>query len=142
VAGGVSLGAAVSYAHLLSPERAHAQTTAAVDDLYPLITLSIESTSLTTVRNEGRVQLKVTCGEELNTAFLEVFLRSGAGMKTIGNRNMTPFISSSTGGTRTPYVNISPSALTGLTLARLVAYVRAFDGENRLGLAAVRKNLS
>ena len=60
VAGGVSAGAAVSYAQMLNPERADAASGLVIPgDHYPMVDLSITSTSLATVKSEKKLQINV-----------------------------------------------------------------------------------
>ena len=54
VAGGVSTGAAISYAQMLAPQRAAAAPRGAANDHYPLVDLRIRSKSLARVRSAGK----------------------------------------------------------------------------------------
>src|SRR5918996_4189524 len=76
IAGGVSTGAAISYAQLLAPEQASAQATvAAADDHYPLIDMTIVSTSLATVKAQAKLVVKVVGTEELGPMFFRAFYK-------------------------------------------------------------------
>ena len=91
VAGGISLGAAVSYAHLLSPERAAAQT---ADDFYPSFNVEIISTSLSGVRRKERLVVKVrTNGPD--TVSLHVYVKDGGTFQKIGARGDIVFTEAS-----------------------------------------------
>lgn len=127
VAGGVSLGAAVSYAQVLNPQRAGATGTLAADDHYPAVDLTIVSTSLATVRTEKRVRVRIDSSEELQQAFFEVFVRTGGGLYRLGARSDVTFLSAA--GSRSVYVSIDRTRLAGRTKARIYVYFRARDGE-------------
>jgi len=143
VAGGVSMGAAVSYAHLLDPDPAEAQSqgvAAAPDDLYPLITMRFDTPSLAWAVSNSRVRLEATCGEELTSVHFEVFLRRGPGLRVLGRRTVNNFLAA--GGSRLFIVGVDTTTLSKLTSARLWCYARGQDAEGYGGFASATALLS
>jgi hypothetical protein len=65
VAGGISLGAAVSYAHLLSPDRSQAASAHAARDFYTPagIDVQILSRDISRVAKKGKLKLQVSSDE-------------------------------------------------------------------------------
>jgi hypothetical protein len=91
VAGGVSLGAAISYAHLLGPERAAAASGAAGDGLDhygPEIGVSIRSKRLKRVLNRRELSVRVTSNDSASFT-LSVQIRDGGKVKTIGTKRIS-----------------------------------------------------
>jgi hypothetical protein len=141
VAGGVSTGAAISYAHLLAPERAGASTAAAVvDDHYPLVDMKITSTSLAQLRTSNRIAISVTCTEELRNAFFRVLLKTADGGVPLGSRFFTAFLFAA--GSRDTVIDINPAPFASRTRARFYVQVQAQDAEFRPALASTFKTLS
>ena len=79
VAGGVSIGAAASYAAALEPETAGAAVAGAPDDLYPLVTLKLDTPSLAWAIANSRLRLIGSCGEEVGLHFA-AYVRVGTGL--------------------------------------------------------------
>ena len=140
VAGGVSTGAAISYAQLLRPAQADAQTTLVGDDHYPLVDLTIVDTSLANVVSNGRVRVSVTSTEEVSSIFLRVFLKASGGGVPIGQRFMTGFLSAA--GRRTVSVPVATDKLAQRTQAVIYVQANANDAENYPALASARTTLS
>jgi hypothetical protein len=140
IAGGVSAGAAISYAQLLAPERAAAATRGFLNDQYPLVDLAITSPSLAHVRNHGFIQLTVFCTEELMNASFNVFQKTGAGGVRIGSRHVNNVLTS--GGSRPLVITIDTSQLTGKTQVRFYIQMVAQDNEGFGALASTGKTLS
>lgn len=138
VAAGVSTGAAVSYAHLLSPERASAGV--ASDDHYPLVDLRITSSKLARVRNRGKLAVKLACSEELRGLELRVFLRTAGGGTPIGYRYIQSFLGQA--GSRKVAIPIDSSRLAGRRRARLYVQATGVDDERYPALASAGKTLS
>jgi hypothetical protein len=140
IAGGVSTGAAISYAQLLKPEHAGAAVTAAPSDHYPMVDMHVISSSLTTVRNNGRIVVRVLCTEELaNSSFL-VFLKTANGGIPIGNRFVPSVLTAA--GTRDLAITIDAAALGARTKARFYVQMRGEDAERFGTLASAAKTLS
>lgn len=139
IAGGVSTGAAVSYAQLLRPAQARAATTALVDDHYPLVDLTFISDSLATVIADARVSVSVASTEEITFAFFRVFLKTDEGGVPIGDRFYNNFLTAA--GKKQAKIDIDTSQLVGLTKAVLYVQAQASDAENYGALASARKTL-
>lgn len=91
VAGGVSLGAAVSYAHLLAPERADAAAGTGGDGLDhygPEIGVAIRSKRLPKVLNLRELAVRVTSNDSV-TFTLKVKIRDDGKLKTIGTKQIS-----------------------------------------------------
>jgi hypothetical protein len=141
IAGGVSTGAAISYAQMLDPQRAGASSAvAAPNDHYPLVDMKITSTSLATVRTSGRILVDVTSSEELVGTFFRAFLKTSGGGIPIGSRNYPSFLSAA--GTRQGSVPIDVNALGARTTARFYVYLQGNDAERYPALATAGKTLS
>jgi hypothetical protein len=69
VAAGVSFGAAVSYAHVLNPERASAR---ADSDHYPDTTVRLVSTDIDKVLDQGRLIVRVRADEDAELSPLRI----------------------------------------------------------------------
>lgn len=140
IAGGVSAGAAISYAQLLAPERAGAAIRGGLSDQYPLVDLGITSPSLNHVRNHGFIQLTVFCTEELVNATFNVFQKTGAGGVRIGVRHVNSVLTA--GGSRPLVINIDVSGLTGKNQVRFYIQMVAQDSEGFGAVASTGKTLS
>jgi hypothetical protein len=71
VGAGVSMGAAVSYAHLLAPERASAASTPNADFYNPpTLQLDVGSKSLTAVVHKGKIKLNLVVSEPATVALV------------------------------------------------------------------------
>ena len=144
IAGGVSAGAAISYAQLLAPEHASAAGTTArrggASDQYPLVDIGITSPSLNHVRNHGFIQLTVFCTEELVNASFSVFLKTATGGARIGSRHVNSVLTSA--GSRPLVINVGTSLLTGKSQARFYIQMVAQDSEGFGAVASTGKTLS
>jgi hypothetical protein len=141
VAGGVSVGAAVSYAQLLKPERAFAESTAAVDELYPLVLVTITSNDLDVVINDAVVRATVSATEEIGFARFWVFFERPSGLRLLGIKTYSSnFLAAA--GQRNVNLQISPTKLEPFQKATIWVHLQAFDSENAPGLAAVSKQIS
>jgi hypothetical protein len=114
VAGGVSLGAAMSYAHMLSPRKSAAAAPADSCDEYPLVDVRmITDGKLSTMVSRGYVMVRVQTDQEVRLE-LQALIRRGGELSVIGS--LSPTFQSS--GSRYFRVPISPegsAALSGLT---------------------------
>jgi uncharacterized protein YoaH (UPF0181 family) len=137
VAAGVSTGAAVSYAQLLRPEHAGAASTLAADNHYPMVFMTITSTTRATVKSNGQIALKVTCSEELKFAFFRVFRANGV---PIGSRSLTNFLTAP--GTRAVIVPVQGSSLPNAGSVLLYVTLQGSDNENYPAIASARKSLT
>jgi len=143
IAGGVSAGAAISYAQLLSPDRAAAFTRrGGLSDQYPLVDLAITSPSLSDVRNRGLVKLKVFCTEELLNATFTVFLKTDTGGSRIGQKHFVSVMPGPGFGSRNIAVNVLTNQLAGKASARLYVQMVGQDSEGFSTLASTAKTLS
>jgi hypothetical protein len=146
VAGGVSTGAAISYAQLLDPERAPAQTLAVVNDHYPLVDLTIASTTFAQVRGNAVLQVLVVASEEIRTAFFRVFLKTPQGGVVIGAKDFGAFPGSSpllkAAGSKTIKITVNTTLLTGLTTGVFYVQAQSFDAERYPSFASASKTLS
>lgn len=139
IAGGVSTGAAISYAQVLAPERAGAATPRGSSDHYPLVDLRIKSSKLATVRSQGKIVVKVTSSEELLYLSLRVLLKTAGGGVPIGQRNFSGFLAAA--GSRQVAININTSGLAGRDSARFYVQAQGSDAENFAALASAGKTL-
>lgn len=137
IAGGVSTGAAISYAQLLAPERAIAATG---DTQYPLVDLAIASSSLGGVRSNGYIKVSLTSTEELRRGTFRSFLKTAGGGVPLGGKFLDPVIKAA--GSRTVNVPVDASKLTGLSSARFYIQMTASDSERYPTLASTGKTLS
>ncbi len=126
VAGGVSIGAAASYAAALEPETASAAVAGAPDDLYPLVTMKLDTPSLAWAISNQKLRLTVSCGEEVGLAF-SAFLRLGTGLALIGTRSMPMFLGAA--GTRTFTMAIVTTRLANRTSAPIHVHATGSDDE-------------
>jgi hypothetical protein len=137
IAGGVSAGAAISYAQLLAPERAMA---AIGDTQYPLVDLAIVSSSLASVRSNAYIKVSLTSTEELKNGSFRSFVNKGGGGVPLGSKFLAQVLRAA--GSRTVNVPVDVSQLTGLTSARLYIQMTAQDAELYSTLASTGKTLS
>ena len=140
VAGGVSVGAATSYAQMLDPEEADAALPAAAgDDLYPLVTLEFKPQTLADVLSSSKVKLVGTCGEEVGLG-ITVYVRKGAGLKLIGSRGFPLFLTAA--GSNTVTITVDTTLLQGQTKATLYAYALGADNEQYGAVATAKLKLA
>ena len=71
VAGGVSLGAAISYAELLRPQRASASS---IPNHYPVTSVEIKSSSIQTVLDRDRLIIVFSSDEDLKPFWVRAYL--------------------------------------------------------------------
>ena len=139
IAGGVSTGAAISYAQVLAPERAEASVSAASDH-YPLVDLAIVTPTLARVREVSRLGVAVTSSEELANLFLRIYLKTASGGVPIGSRTISNFLTAA--GRREVAVAVDSSALGSRTSARFYVQAWASDAERYPAVASTAKTLS
>jgi hypothetical protein len=140
IAGGVSTGAAISYAQLLDPQRAGASSAIrGVSDHYPLVDMKITSTSLAVVRTNARLNIEVTSSEELQNAFFRVFLKKAGGGVPIGERFIASFLSGA--GSRSAVIPIDVAQLGSRTSARFYVHSFSNDAERFPAVATAAKTL-
>jgi hypothetical protein len=142
IAGGVSAGAAISYAQLLAPEHATAATRrrGSLSDQYPLVDMGITSPSLASVRNNARIAFKVFCTEELSNASFTVFQKTAAGGVRIGSKHFVSVMSAA--GSRSIAVNVATGLLAGKSSVRFYIQMVGQDSEGFSALASTAKTLS
>ena len=144
VAGGVSAGAAISYAQLLAPEHAGAAPTlAAADNHYPLLDMTIVSTSLATVKAEGKLVVKVVGSEELGPMFFRVFrkLPGAAGGEPIGSKNFPTTFTTKANGKQFA-INVATAGFATLGSVRFYVTAIGNDAERYPALASAAATLS
>jgi hypothetical protein len=145
IAGGVSTGAAISYAQMLDPQRASAITSS---DQYPLVDLSIANTTFATVKNASppAVRVLVVTSEEIRQATFRAFFKvngSGVviGQKTFGlTPTSGPLIKQA--GSTTIKIPINVAALGTATNGTFYVQLQGFDAERFPSLASTSKTLS
>jgi hypothetical protein len=137
IAGGVSAGAAISYAQLLAPERAAAVTG---DTQYPLVDLAIVSQSLGGIRSAGYIKVSLISTEELRPGSFRAFLKRSGGGLLLGEKFLNPVIKAA--GSRTVNVPVNVSQLNGLSSASFYIQMSAQDSERYPTLASTGKTLS
>ena len=140
VGGGVSMGAAVSYAQMLNPERAGAQAASAViSDHYPLVDLVIASPSFAAVKNNSALLVDVTSSEELVNTYFRAFLKVPGGGIAIGARVFPSVLTAA--GTRRIGIPIDAAALGARTRGRFYVQAQGSDAEHYPALASAAKTL-
>ncbi len=87
VGAGVSLGAAVSYAHLLAPEAEAADAHIALDDHYPELDIAVRSRSIDRVAGTGVVRVRVEVNDPC-TVTLGVDIRHNGKRRLIGTKKV------------------------------------------------------
>lgn len=108
VAAGVTTGAAVSYAHLLAPERAGAAT-AASDHYYdpPNVELKLATRKLRRARKSGKVAVELTTDKTLPYLVLKVFKRTKKGQLVRVGQKAFPGAFATSAGTKKLRVPVS-----------------------------------
>jgi hypothetical protein len=141
VAGGVSIGAAMSYAQLLNPERAGAAGTLAVtEELYPLVKVSIVSTDLDVVQTENRVRVSVTSTEEIGRALFRTYMEKLNGLDSLGRKFFSSaFLAGA--GQRSLFVPVNGEKIGTRPQATIWVHLTASDLEGRESLAVANKQL-
>jgi hypothetical protein len=140
VAGGVSFGAAVSYAQLLNPERASASHSPG--DLYPLVQMSIVSSDLDAVIANERVRVNVTSTEEIDFARFRPFLQLSNGLVSLGIPRVFSSDFLAGAGSRDALVPVETEHLEPRQRARFRVYMDGDDDENRVAIAVATKLIS
>ena len=105
-AAGVSIGAAASYAHLLSPEAEAADAVIALDDHYPDLDIAIRSRSIERVAETGIVRVKVEC-DDAAVVDINVDIRHNGQRRVVGHKRVRFY---GDGGERLVKVPISQRA--------------------------------
>jgi hypothetical protein len=143
IAGGVSTGAAISYAQLLAPEHAGASPTlAAADTHYPLIDMTIVSTSLATVKAEGKLIVKVVGTEELGPMSFRVFRKlAGGGGEPIGTKHFNPTFTTKANGKQFA-INVATAGFATLGSVRFYVHANGLDAERYPAQASAAATLS
>lgn len=140
-AGGISTGAAVSYAQMLVPERAAAASNLVIPgDHYPMIDMSITSTSLATVRAEAKLQVTVIGSEELRDMYFRIFVLSTTGGVPIGNKLITAFAARANNRREKLPITVAPFA--SQSSVRFYVQAQGIDNERFPVLASAAATLS
>lgn len=124
VAAGVSLGAAASYAQLLSPERARAGATASTH--YPELEVRIRSFDLSQVVADEKLVVKVTADETINFTLYAYRVRNTGGLVFLGSKSDS-MPGPDTDKFRIPLTNQGVNDLSGRPKARVRVYLNACD---------------
>ena len=142
VAGGVSTGAAVSYAQMLQPDQAMAAGSSLVipGDHYPMVDMSITSTSLATVRSEAKLQVTTIGTEELLNVFFRTFVLTTTGGYPIGGKFFPAFLPKANNRREKLPISIAPFA--GQTSVRFYVQATGNDAENFPTIASAAATLS
>ena len=140
VAGGISLGAAVSYAHLLAPERAGASP-ATNPDFYtaPQPRLDVASRSSDAIVNKGKIKLIVFC-EEPASVQLEAKLPVGGKPTTVASTT----VDFAVGGEQVVLLQVRRkvrSALGDLHRARVTVFATATDRQGQATATSAQQTL-
>jgi hypothetical protein len=125
VAAGVTAGAAVSYAHLLSPGRAHAQTAQA--DFYtpPVPVLDVRSGSVDTVVDKGKIKVLVTV-EEASTIALVAVATAGGKEKVVADK-VVDFPAAGEQLVKMKLTRAGSNFLEGVEKAKVTVFATAVD---------------
>jgi hypothetical protein len=140
VAAGVSVGAAVSYAHLLHPERAHARPD---NDLYPDATARLVVEKLTKVVNRERIIVRMRADEdsELRDVRFRLYrLKQGVPFDNLGQRIVPRFNGPDVKEFEVPLSPQGVQVLTGRSRARIALHWVASDrdGKHPNGISSAR----
>lgn len=143
IAGGVSTGAAISYAQLLAPEQAAASSAlAAPDDHYPLIDMTVVSTSLATVKAQRQLIVKVVGTEELGPMFFRVYYKlTPGGGSPIGSKNFFPTFTTKANGKQFA-IPITTTGFATKTSVRFYVHATGNDAERYPALATAAATLT
>jgi hypothetical protein len=142
IAGGVSTGAAISYAQILDPQRAVAATTLTpVSDHYPLLDLTILSPTFATVKNNATLRVGVTSSEEIRSAFFRAFFKTATGGVPLGGKSLAPLIKAA-GTTEIKITQLDVAALGTATQGTFYVQAQGLDAERYPVLASTSKTLT
>ncbi len=142
VAAGVSTGAAISYAQLLSPQRAAAAEARPAadshypDSHYPTLGLEIKTKRMRAARKSKRVAVAVSSSEELASLSLQVYKKTDRGLALIGSKE----IANPLGVAGKVKVKVAVKRLGKGRSVKLVVRATAADAEGYIsGASASRK---
>jgi hypothetical protein len=133
VAAGVSAGAAVSYAHLLAPERA---TAAGDSDHYPDVTVNIVKEDLNRVINRGRILVRVHADGDSQLHPFQMtatLLRQGHAPFLLGDFD-GDFVGPDTKTLKIPLTTEGHQKLQGRSAARIQVTWRGYDNTGQVAL--------
>jgi hypothetical protein len=128
VAGGVSLGAALSYAELLRPQRASASS---IPNHYPVTSVKIRSSSIQTVLTRDRLAVTFSSDEDLKPFWVRAYLlKHGQPSALIAYRQFNQFTGPDTAKLKIPLTVAGRVALQGRTRAKVTVIAQGIDDEN------------
>jgi hypothetical protein len=128
VTGGVSLGAAISYAHLLSPSKAAAAAPEDFCDEYPVVDVRIVTDGkLSTLRTRNYLLVQVVSDEEVSMS-ITALIRRGGELAVIASQNAR-LTAAGSKYVRLPLTAAGQSALQGLNATIVMITGQGQDGE-------------
>jgi hypothetical protein len=128
VTGGVSLGAAISYAHLLSPSKAAAAAPEDFCDEYPVVDVRIVTDGrLSTLRSRNYLLVQVVSDEEVAMS-ITALIRRGGELSVIASNSMRMNAAGSK-YVRLPLTPEGQLALQGLSATIVMITGQGQDGE-------------
>lgn len=139
IAAGVSAGAAVSYAHLLSPGRAEAQTITNADFYRPEPGVNIISKDLDAVVGKGKLKLFVHV-EEAATILLVAKVAVKGKLKTVARGQVT-FTGIGVQEVALKLTKKGRKLLAGLEKAKVTVSATATDGQGFTGFSSDAQKL-
>ena len=139
VAAGVSFGAAVSYAHVLKPERASA---GADSDHYPNMSVRLVSTDIDTVLDRGKLIVRVRADEDSEIDPLEIrcYHKTGLILTKIAERSLT-FEGPRVKNVGVP-LNANAAGLKSLEKARIQVNWVGYDAQGQLPNGSSRSTIT
>lgn len=128
VAAGVSFGAAVSYAHVLKPERASAR---ADSDHYPDTNVRLVSTDIDKVLDKGKLIVRVRADEdsELDPLVIRCYHKTNSSLTKIAERQLA-FEGPDVRNVAVP-LNANAAGLASLNRARIKVWWVGYDLEGK-----------
>lgn len=121
IAAGISAGAAVSYAHLLTPEQSAAARYLHAPDYYPDTAVKIKSSDLKDVIHDKTVRVRVECSGKARLK-LTAFVKDGNDRQELGFRN----VKFDGGGHKTFGIDIAPGPLRHRQQAKVIVHCGDF----------------
>ncbi len=139
VAAGVSVGAAVSYAHLLSPSRAEAQSITNADFYRPEPGVNVISTDIDAVIKSGTLRMFVHI-EEAATIVLIAKVKVNGKLKTVAKGQVT-FASVGVQEVALKLTKKGKKLLMNLEKAKVTVFATAADTQGYTGFASDAQKL-
>jgi hypothetical protein len=121
VAGGVSLSAAISYAHLLAPNSATAGSTQGCSDNYPTIAMRVLSKDLQNVVADRKLKIRARPSEGPMDLTFTVTTRVDGADVELGSRSLTIFDADAR-KVGIPLANVAPLRGRGRARVKVTAF--------------------